>query len=204
MPKVLLSRAALKRIIRRRKESGAYRWDEVWDGVYVVSPDPDIQHQGLAFGLAVALMNALSVVNDARVFPSINLSDREADWRKNYRRPDASVFLPGNTAENRGSHYFGGPDFVVEILSRGDRARLKLPFDAGLGVREVLLVNRRPWRLELLRLDDDHYEPIGTSAPETSNPLPSNVLSLTFCLRPGEPRPRIELIRAADGARWTA
>ncbi|QDV38032.1 Uma2 family endonuclease [Tautonia plasticadhaerens] len=202
MPQVLLSRGQLRRIIRRRKESGASRWDEVWDGVYVVSPDPDIEHQGLAGHLLLALH--LSIGNEAglRIFPNVNISDREDRWRKNFRCPDVSVFLPGNTAEDRGSHWLGGPDFAVEIISRGDRARRKLPFYAKVNVREVLIIDRFPWKLELHRRLDDQFLMVGTSSLADPGPFPSDVLPLSFRLIPGEPRPMIEVTRR-DGARWT-
>lgn len=202
MPDVKVSRDQLRRIIRRRKESGAYRWDEVWDGVYVVSPDPDIQHQGLAGEFYHVLRLALALDPDALIYPSINISDRADRWRKNFRCPDASVFLPGNPAEDRGAFWLGGPDFAVEILSRGDRARRKLPFYAKVGVNEILLVDRRPWKLELHRRIESTFQLSGTSTLDDPEPLPSNVLPLSFRLLPGDPRPLVEVTRN-DGARWT-
>lgn len=202
MPDVKISRDQLRRIIRRRKESGAYRWDEVWDGVYVVSPDPDMQHQGFAGRLLYVLMLALGHIEDISIYPNINISDRADHWRKNFRCPDASVFLPGNPAEDRGAFCLGGPDFAVEILSRGDRARRKLPFYAKVGVNEVLLVDRRPWKLELHRRIDDAFRLSGTSTLDDPGPLPSTVLPLSFRLIPGELRPLVEVTRN-DGARWT-
>ena len=61
-----------------------------------------------------------------RIFPGCNVSDRPKRWKKNYRCPDVAVFLPGNPAEDRETHWFGGPDFAVEILSPYDRSREKL------------------------------------------------------------------------------
>lgn len=202
MPQVLLSRGQLKRIIRRRKETGAYRWDEVWDGVYIVSPDPDNQHQGIAGDLYMTLKLALFGPPGLLVYPSINISDRGDRWRKNFRCPDASVFLPGNPAEDRGSHWLGGPDFAVEVISKGDHARRKLPFYARVNVREVLIIDRFPWKLELHRRLDDQFVLVGTSSLADPGPIPSDVLPLSFRLIPGEPRPMIEVTRR-DGARWT-
>ena len=203
MPTVILPRDQLKRIIRRRRKSGASRWDEVWDGVYFVSPDPNIEHQGLGFLLLRALDLALQGIDGVQIYPSVNISDREENWQKNYRCPDASVFLPGNTAQNRDTYWLGGPDFAVEILSPGDRARLKLPFYAKVGVREVLLIDRRPWRLELHRRQGNDFDLVGTSTPNGSEPLASEALGLTFRLIAGSPRPTIE-IQGGDGETWTA
>ena len=203
MPRVILPRDHLDRIIRRRRTTGAARWDEVWDGVYFVAPLPNIEHQGLSGDLYYTLRNALSGWDGVSVFPSLNVSDREENWQKNYRCPDASIFLPGNPAQDRDTHWLGGPDFAVEILSPGDRARLKLPFYAGVGVREVLLIDRRPWRLELHRRQGDDFHLVGTSSPEASEPLASAALALTFRMIAGSPRPTIEIERA-DGATWIA
>ena len=203
MPAVILPRDHLKRIIRQRKKTGAYRWDEVWDGVYFVSPLPNNEHQGLSGDLYHVLCNALNDRAGVSVLPPVNVSDREENWQKNFRCPDVSVFLPGNPAQDRESHWLGGPDFAVEILSPGDRARLKLPFYAKVGVREVLLIDRRPWRLELHRRQGNDFDLVGTSTPNGSEPLASEVLGLTFRLIAGSPRPTIEIERG-DGATWIA
>ena len=203
MPAVILPRDHLKRIIRRRRKSGAFRWDEVWDGVYFVSPLPNIEHQGLGFVLLRALDLALQGIDGVQLYPSVNISDREEHWQKNYRCPDASVFLPGNTAQHRDTHWLGGPDFAVEILSPGDRARLKLPFYAKVGVREVLLIDRRPWTLELHRRREMGFELVGESSLTQSEPLTSEVLPLSFRLVAGSPRPTIE-IKGGEGETWTA
>ena len=39
-------------LIDRRKRLGQDRKDEVWDGVYVIMPDPTINHQRMVFELA--------------------------------------------------------------------------------------------------------------------------------------------------------
>ena len=36
-------------LIEARKRTDADRWDEVWDGVYVVSPLPNIEHQEIVY-----------------------------------------------------------------------------------------------------------------------------------------------------------
>ena len=202
MPAVILPRDHLKRIIRQRKKTGASRWDEVWDGIYFVSPLPNIEHQDLSGKLYRALCDALSDRAGVSVLPPVNISDREEHWEKNYRCPDASVFLPGNPAQNRGTHWLGGPDFAVEILSPGDRARLKLPFYAKVGVREVLLIDRRPWTLELHQRIGNEFNLVGTSRLDGSEPLASEALGLTFRLVARSPRPTIEIDRG-DGTTWT-
>lgn len=202
--KLILPRSDLLSLIRHRRRCGGDRYDEVWDGVYVMSPLADNEHQDLVLRLAIAIRAGFDESQEVRVFPGTNVSDRPDRWKRNFRCPDVAVFLPGNPAEDRGSHWFGGPDFAVEIISRGDRSREKFDFYAAVGVRELLLINRRPWRLELYRREGETWHRVGNSTPEDSVPLPSDVLSITLRLLPGNPRPQLELARAMDGQRWLA
>jgi Uma2 family endonuclease len=141
---------SLKKSIRAEREaSGADRWDEVWDGVYVASPLPNNEHQRIVARLIYILESAIGVPGLGAVLPGVNVSDRDKGWKRNYRGPDVTVFLADTKAINRDTHWVGGPDFAVEVMSKGDRAREKIPFYAKVGVRELLLVNRRPWALEL-------------------------------------------------------
>jgi Uma2 family endonuclease len=204
MAKLLLPRSDLKRMIRDRQKYGADHHDEVWDGVYFMPPIADIEHHGLTGLLTAAIINSLGPGHPARVFPGINVSDRADDWTKNYRVPDIAVVLPGNPAEDRETHLLGGPDFAIEILSPGDRARKKFDFYAKVGVRELMLVSRKPWRIELYAAREGVLAPAGISDPATSALLTSTVLSLTFRLLPGQPRPQIEVTRTADGQHWLA
>lgn len=196
--------AELARLIRERRRCGGDRYDEVWDGVYVMSPSADNEHQELAGKLAMAIA-AGAGDEEARVFPGCNVSSRQNRWKRNYRCPDVAVVLPGNPAEDRGTHWYGGPDFVVEVLSPFDRSREKFDFYAKVGVRELMLVARRPWSLELYRRADKVWKPIGTSElGAESTTLKSAVLPLEFRLVPGPSRPRIQITQTETGDRWFA
>ena len=94
-----------------------------------------------------------------KVMAGVNVSDREHGWKKNYRCPDVVVFLNHTKAVDCDTFWFGGPDFAVEIASPGDRSREKLEFYAKVGTRELLLVDRKPWSLELYRLDGEKLCP---------------------------------------------
>ena len=201
--KMIVLKDDFRRLLRDRRRMGGDRYDEVWNGVYVMSPIADNEHQGLGTNLVYAFKSALPESPDLFVFQGTNVSDRTEDWRKNYRCPDVAVFLPGNPAEDRGSHWLGGPDFAIEILSRGDRSRKKFDFYKNVGVRELLLVSRRPWRLELYRSEGDDWTLVGTSSSTASEVLASDVLSMTFRLVSGEPRPTIEVARADRTRTWT-
>ena len=189
-------------LIAERQRCGGDRFDEVWDEVYIIAPVADNEHQQLITGLATICYLVVDAPNLGAVFPGVNVSDREDDWTRNYRCPDVAVYLLDNPAEDRGTHWLGGPDFAVEIVSPGDRSREKLPFYAKVGTRELLVIDRSPWSLELFRLRGETLESVGTSTADDSNPLASAVLPLSFRLMPGEPRPRIEVARVEEGAPW--
>jgi Uma2 family endonuclease len=202
---MILPKSDFRRILRERRISGGDRWDEVWDGIYVMAPIADNEHQELGLDLAI---NIKSLLIDggfsARVFPGCNVSDREDDWTKNYRCPDVAVFLSSNPAQDCRTHWLGGPDFAVEIVSRGDRSRKKFDFYAKVGVHELLIVNRRPWRLDLYRRNEAGWDLAGQCTPDDRPEIASRVLPLTLRLLPAQPRPKIELIRVPDGKTWLA
>ena len=55
MTVLVLDEAVGEELIRQRKERGIDRKDEVWDGVYVIMPDPSIPHQRLVKRLTAIL-----------------------------------------------------------------------------------------------------------------------------------------------------
>jgi Uma2 family endonuclease len=161
------------------------------------------EHQSIVSGLTIAIANALTGLPAARVFPGINVSDRRVHWEKNYRCPDVAVVLPGSQAIDCDAFFFGGPDFAVEVISDYDRSRDKFDFYARVGVRELLLVDRNPWQLELHRLSDAEFQPAGVSDTLTQQTLISQVLPLHFrLLPPTGSRPQIEVFHPATGQRW--
>ncbi len=88
-----------ERLIAERRARGWDRKDEVWDGVYIIMPDPNVEHQLLVMRLGVAFSAAINVPAGGTVFPGLNLSDRVTDWKHNFRCPDVAVFLAGNSAQ---------------------------------------------------------------------------------------------------------
>jgi len=203
MTMVVLDRLAAGKILHQRRESGNDRWDEVWDGVYMLMPNPNIEHQDIATALSAVLWAVIGLPGRGKVYQGVNVSDRLDDWTKNYRYPDVAVYLEGNPAEAKGAFWYGGPDFAVEIISPDDRARDKLGFYAAVGVRELLLLDRDPWTLELFRRQGPEWVLAGTSRPDQPEVLASEVVPLRFRLLPGDPRPLIEVTRADGSQTWT-
>ena len=184
-----------ERLKEERHTTGADRYDEVWEGVYMMAPLADNEHQRLQLALGSVFQLAIVWEGLGLAQAGANVSDREEGWEHNYRIPDIIVVLPGSKARDYGSHWCGGPDFAVEIASPGDRSRQKLDFYAQVGVRELLLIGRDPWALELFRLTGGRLEPV-------QGPVASTVVPLSFRLIPGQPRPRIEVTHHDGVQRW--
>ena len=153
---IVLDPAGSERLRKERARFGSDKWDEVWEGTYVMSPLPNNEHQAIVSHLVSVFREILGWSEDVFVFPGTNVTDQEDDWEKNYRCPDVAVFLPGTKAENRDTHWFGGPDFLVEVVSQNDQTRKKLPFYAKVGTREMVIVDRQPGQNDLMQTADPH------------------------------------------------
>ena len=202
MAHLILPKANLNALIRKRRQTGHDRYDEVWNGVYVMSPIADNNHQWIASKLTIILYQALGAIAEKHIFTGTNISDQPVDWTKNYRVPDVAIFLPGNPAEDRNTHWFGGPDFAVEVISKGDQSRKKFDFYAKVGVRELLLIDRYPWRLELFRNDGVEMKRAGSIAPGDSDRIVSKVLPVSFRLIESREKLAIEVNQTVDGRVW--
>ncbi|MBI3468692.1 MAG: Uma2 family endonuclease [Planctomycetes bacterium] len=189
-------------LLAERRATGADRYDEVWDGVYWMSPIPNNEHQEVAMRLGGVFLLLFNFGPRVKVVAGVNVTDQEEDWTHNYRIPDVAVFLEGTRAQNRGTHWLGGPDFGVEIESPKDRSREKFPFYAQVGVQELLLIERDPWALELYRLTGDALTLVGRVIPGDEAALESTVLAVRFRLIPADPRPLIEVTRLDGSQQW--
>src|SRR6266446_3876870 len=196
---ILIDDAGLEeRILAERRAQGIDHHDEVWEGVYVVSPIPNNEHQDLVGNLVMFLKLVIQKPGLGKVYPGVNISDRRDDWRQNYRVPDVAVFLTDCSAQDCGTHWLGGPTFACEILSDKDRTREKIPFYAKVGTQELLLIDRDPWTLELYRWRDGELELAGGCDQASEAALPSATLPLTFQLLAAEPRCLVRMV-ALDG-----
>lgn len=200
---VLVTDPELAREVReQRRESGAERWDEVWEGVYVMPLLPNDEHQHVVSKLTAVLEFVVGFPGLGLVRAGTNISDRLEGWTKNYRCPDLAVFLNDTKAVNRGTYWYGGPDLAIEVVSRGDRSHEKLAFYEKVNTGELLLIDRQPWTLELYRLQERKLAAAGRSTPAEEGWLEILAGRLRLRLTDGEHRPRIE-VESADGARWT-
>ncbi len=169
-------------VLQSRRASGADRYDEVWDGVYVMSPMANNEHQSLTTELAAAISTIIDWQSRGRTLAGANVSDSRDNWNHNYRIPDVLVFLNDSPAIDCGTHWFGGPDFAIEIVSPGDRTLEKLDFYAKVGTRELLVIDRHPWQLTLFRLGNRRLVPVACSGIQQSAVITSEVIPLRLQL----------------------
>lgn len=180
------------------------RYDEVWEGITVMSPMANLEHMSIINDIGVCLNFTVNKLAGDFVHPGCNVSDRNLGWEKNYCVPDTAVILANGNAIYRGTHWEGGPDFLIEILSPGDRALQKLPFYASINTREVLIIDRDPWQLSLYQLQQQQLQLVGASDTTASQVITSSVLPLTFQLIQGATRPTIVMTHAQTQQQWQA
>jgi len=202
MTLIIADRAVADRVISARAASKLDRWDEVWDGDYFMAPAPNNEHSRIATRLAVSLDAVVSSKSKGEVYVGPNVSDRDENWTKNYRVPDVAVYLNGNPAEDRKTHWLGGPDLAVEIVSEEDRTYEKIPFYASLGTRELLIIDRNPWMLTIFQLQNGELTETGISRPKENQWIESAVVSLSWRLTGFESTPTIEVRDPTTGQVW--
>lgn len=191
-----------QQIQAERRATGADCYDEAWEGTQMMTPFPNNEHQHLVSRWTMVLGDVIEWSGLGRVLSGTNLSDREDDWTHNYRVPDVAVFLKDGAAKDFGTHWVGPADFLVEVVSPDDHSREKIPFYEQIGVRELLLIDRDPWVVELYRYADGGLALSGSSTLDDSVALASEALPLTFRLVPGDERPQIEVTHSEDGKQW--
>ncbi len=204
MTTLITDRHLERSLIRHRRMRGADRYDEVWNGVYIMNAYPNIEHQGLVGRLTSILLFLIDDQKLGMVLPGCNISDRPQKWKENYRCPDVVVFLNGTKAVNKKTHFFGGPDLVIEIISPNDSSREKLEFYGKVGTRELLLLDRDPWSLELYRFDGGVPALVMRSDVEGGATLETRVVPLLWRLVTGTDRPLVEVSQPDSSQKWTA
>lgn len=199
VPFLVRDREIGEQVARERVVEGADRFDEVWDGTYIVMVQPNNEHQYYVGDLSFVFSSLVRSRLRGKVLPGTNVSDRVVGWKTNYRCPDIAVVLEGGKAVDHDTFWFGGPDFLVEVVSEDDGTREKIPFYSKIQVRELLIVERDPWRLELLRHDGVELKSVGIATADNGVVLTSEALGITFRMSSrAQERPLIE-IRTLDG-----
>ncbi len=130
-------------VIRQRREDGLDTYDEVWDGVYHVTPAGTGKHGALQVGLG-ALLRAAGIDGMAATGP-VNIGQEG-----NYRVPDAAL-VPRDLLEQV---WFTHALLVGEIYSPDDETYDKFDHYRDHGVAEVVVVRPEAGRVEVWELTD--------------------------------------------------
>lgn len=200
----ILDPSLVQDFIHRRQEADHDKYDEMWEGVYVVPALPRLPHQRLVGAFCTIFYLVITSENRGTVQPGANVSDREEDWEADYRAPDVVVVLNDGRAVDCGTHWMGGPDFLTEVLSPRDPVEEKIPFYGQLQVRELLVVHPETRHMQLYRHDGQQLVLVAPTAFQGGRWLVSEVLPLAFRRRALQRGPQTE-IRRTDGkpGHWT-
>jgi len=178
MPAAVPARVS-ERVIDDRCRLGIDALDECWAGEWHLVNPPKSWHVELNADVFLVLAPLAHARGLRAVGDASGLFAAPDDWRV----PDQTYARP----EDRRDEGFVSAELVVEIRSPGDDTYRKLPFYAGRGVAEVLVVDEAR-RVALYRLDG-----AGTLVPvrpRPDGPVRSDVLGVTFATAEG-PRLRI-------------
>jgi Uma2 family endonuclease len=188
--------------VKTRQQREVDKFDEVWEGVYVVPPLARNPHQDVATAISGILFNVIDLENRGRVHCGANVSDRRTNWEHNYRCPDVVVVLKGGRAIDCGTHWLGGPDFLVEVESPREQAVRKIPFYSKLQVREFLIIHGETRQLQLYRLDGSQLVLVEPTDLKGAKWLVSEVVPLAFRRKSVRRKARTEVMRT-DGVSGT-
>jgi hypothetical protein len=130
----------------RRRRLGLDRRDEVWEGRYVVAPDPDSGHSDVQMSMGELLKPAARRLGLLRT-GTFNLGRPD-----DFRIPDAGL-LPGPHGV-----WHDTAVLVVDVLSSDDATFEKLDFYSAHGVRELLVVDWHDRSIRCLALQDGQAE----------------------------------------------
>jgi Uma2 family endonuclease len=143
----------VEELLERRRERGADRHDEVWEGVLHMAPAPSHAHARIVFEIAMAIA-APAKAAGLEVTTEVNVGESEQD----YRVPDLALHHPG-AAEI----WHPTVALAVEVLSPGEDISTKLGFYAAHHVSELLIVDGEQRTARWLALSEGAYGPVGRS-----------------------------------------
>ncbi len=132
--------------LERRRRLGLDRRDEVWEGRYVVAPDPDSRHSNVQMSLGELIKPAAGRLGLLHV-AAFNLGRPD-----DFRIPDAGL-LPGPHGV-----WHDTAVLVVEVLSPDDATFEKLDFYTAHGVQELLVVDWVRRSIRCLAMQDGQVE----------------------------------------------
>lgn len=182
--------------IAERRRRGIDRYDEMWEGVLHMSPAPSDEHQRIVTELCAFLLPLVKRLRRGTIRVGINVFD-DATRSDDYRIPDLSFIAAGRESilapdGARG----GGPDTVIEVRSPDDETYEKFPFYAGVGGREIVVLDRDTKKPEAYRLAGSQYLAV---APDREGWVTAEVLDVRFRRIEATP-PRFEVEDLKDAS----
>jgi Uma2 family endonuclease len=162
-------------LLDERRRLGMDKFDERWEGEWHFVNPPKSWHALLNGDLLRVLGPHADRAGLRSTGDALGVFAAEKDWRV----PDQAYLRPEQIVEEGVT----GAELVVEFRSPGDESYEKLPFYAGRGITEAMIVHRDR-RFELFRLDGaGAYQPVEDGRSE--------VLGVTFSTVEG-PKLRID------------
>jgi Uma2 family endonuclease len=147
---------------------------EIMNGVLLMSPAPDPDHQSAGVRLSHFLLMAVDYTGLGRVLTA-PIDVRLASGR--VVQPDVLVVLKANLHKVAKKYVVGGPDLVIEIASRSTATYDRLSkFEAyqQAGVSEYWIVHPQKKTIEVWVLEQDRYQSLGVFTGKDM--LPSRVV----------------------------
>ena len=157
-------------ILEWRKRTGAYRWDEMWNGVLHIIPAPSNEHQDLEGSLEAYLRLHWARRQRSKVYHNANLAP-PGGWPDDYRIPDLLLVTSEKFHRNRKEYFEGAVDGVVEIHGPDDETYDKLPFYEELRVPEAWVIHRDTKEPEVYLLKKTRYRKQRTVQGWVRSPL---------------------------------
>ena len=142
----------LEAVLERRRQLGQDLYDEVWEGVYHMSPAPHPSH-GATLGEIVAALRAPAQAAGLRDLGPFNLGTSD-----DYRVPDYGyvTVVPPDT-------FVASAPIVVEVVSPDDETFDKFAFYARHGIDEIFVAEPLHRRVRIYARRGDRYDEVDTS-----------------------------------------
>ncbi len=136
-------------LLERRREWGADRHDEVWEGVLHMSPPPSSRHELIVRQLA-RVLDPLASARRLAVLGAAGIGVKD-----NHRVPDLTLLRPPVEPQWQPT-----AALAVEVLSWREPAAKKLDFYAAHHVDELLIVNPERREVDWRALREGAYQRI--------------------------------------------
>ncbi|HVY61237.1 MAG TPA: Uma2 family endonuclease [Planctomycetota bacterium] len=176
--RVLAERSTLESLLEERRRNGLDKRDEVWEGVLYLVPPAHDEHGSIMADLIVFLGPIAARLGGRLLIEPGLRNPGSGEW--NFRVPDL-VYVSAEDERLRGTGWVeGGPSVVFEIRSPRDDTYKKFPFYAGLGVRELVVVDRQTLRVEVFKLAGEGFV---AAAQDANGRVPLAALGVRFVTR---------------------